>query len=224
MKKSLLAVALLLSAYLSFAQAPLQVHSNEKGLYIIHTVTPKENFYSIGRLYSISPKDIEAFNGIDMSKGLSIGQALKVPLNATNFSQTTQKGVPVVYVVGPNEGLLKVSQKNNNVLLSNLRQWNNLSSDVVTGGKKLIVGYVTAAGQSSPAVAAKETPRQEVVANKPEPQQTSTPKTEVVEKKSAQVAETKPDEERKLAVAQQKVAEKKSVASTTNNQVASAGA
>ena len=115
MKKSLLAVVLLLSFYFSFAQAQLQVHSNQKGLYITHTVAPKENFYSIGRLYSISPKDIVAFNGIDMASGLSIGQKLMVPLNSTNFSQATQKGIPVVYVVGENEGLLKVSQKNNNV-------------------------------------------------------------------------------------------------------------
>src|SRR5215213_818103 len=139
MKKTLLAVFLLLSTFLSFAQTPLQVHNNEKGLYVMHTVTPKENFYSIGRLYSISPKDIVAFNGIDMASGLSIGQKLMVPLNSTNFSQGEQKGIPVVYVVAENEGLLKVSQKNNNVLLTNLRQWNKLNSDALTSGQKVIV-------------------------------------------------------------------------------------
>ena len=87
MKKTLLAVFLLLSAYLSFAQSPLQVHSNNKGLYVVHTVAPKENFYSIGRSYSISPKEIVAFNGIDMAKGLAIGQKLMIPLITSNFSQ-----------------------------------------------------------------------------------------------------------------------------------------
>jgi hypothetical protein len=120
MKKYLLALFLIFSTYLSFAQNQLQVQSNEKGLYIMHTVSPKENFYSIGRLYSISPKDIAAFNSVDMSKGLSIGQTVMIPLNSSNFSQTTEKGLPVYYKVGDKEGLLKISQKHNNVLLSNL--------------------------------------------------------------------------------------------------------
>ena len=114
MKKSLLAVILVLSGYLAFAQAQLQVQSNSKGLYITHTVSPKENFYSIGRIYSISPKDIAAFNSVDMAKGLSIGQSIMIPLNSSNFSQSAQKGLPVYYKVGDGEGLLKVSQKNNN--------------------------------------------------------------------------------------------------------------
>ena len=134
MKKSLLAVMFLLSTYLVFAQAQLQVQSNARGLYVKHTVAPKENFYSIGRLYSISPKDIAAFNSVDMAHGLSIGQTLMIPLNGSNFSQTDKKGLPVFYIVGNNEGLLKVSQKNNNVLLSNLREWNKLNSDAVSAG------------------------------------------------------------------------------------------
>ena len=223
MKKTLLLILLFLSSYLSFGQAPLQVHSNEKGLYIIHTVTPKENFYSIGRLYSISPKDIVAFNGIDMAGGLSIGQKLMVPLNATNFSQSAQKGLPVVYVVGDSEGLLKVSQKNNNVLLSNLREWNKLTTDALSSGQKLIVGFVNATGQTSAPVAKTETPKQEPVIAKPEPQQTA-PKTEVVEKKPEQVS-VKPSEEekRKIAIAQQKIPDGRSGEAITA-QVAMSGA
>jgi LysM repeat protein len=197
MKKTLLAVFLLLSTYLSFAQAPLLVHSNNKGLYVVHTVAPKENFYSIGRLYSISPKEIVAFNGVDMANGLSIGQKLMIPLMAGNFSQTTQKGLPVIYVVGDGEGLMKVSEKNNNVLLTNLRQWNNLSSDAVSKGQSLVVGYINATDQIPAVVVKTETPKQEVVAVKPEPkQEVPTQRVEkkpepVVEKKQEQVAETK---------------------------------
>ena len=91
MKKSLLAFFLLVSTYISFAQAQLQVQSNAKGLYVGHTVSPKENFYSIGRLYSISPKDIAAFNSVDMANGLSIGQTLMIPLNSSNFSQSAKR-------------------------------------------------------------------------------------------------------------------------------------
>lgn len=195
MKKTLLAILLLLSAFLGFSQ--VQVHSNEKGLFVMHTVTPKENFYSIGRLYSISPKDIVAFNGVDMASGLSIGQTLKIPLNASNFSQTTQKGLPVVYTVGEKEGLLKVSQKHNDVLLSNLREWNKLNSDALSSGQKIIVGYVNATGVPSTAVAKNEAPKQEQVDAKPQetkPAVVEKKPEPVVEKKAEPVAEIKKPE------------------------------
>lgn len=219
MKKTLLAVFLLLSTYLSFAQSPLQVHSNNKGLYVVHTVAPKENFYSIGRLYSISPKEIVAFNGVDMAGGLAIGQKLMIPLIASNFSQTTQSGVPVVYVVGEGEGLMRVSQKNNNVVLANLRKWNNLSSDAVSKGQSLVVGYVAATGQTAAATVAKtEAPKQEPVASNPEPKQTI----------SAEVAEKKPEpivQKKQEQVVPTKASEaRSSIASVSNQQVAAGGA
>ena len=216
MKKTLLAVFLLLSAYLSFAQSPLQVHSNNKGLYVVHTVAPKENFYSIGRSYSISPKEIVAFNGIDMAKGLAIGQKLMIPLIASNFSQTTKSGVPVIYVVGEGEGLMRVSQKNNNVLLNNLRQWNNLSSDAVSKGQNIVVGYIAATGQTAAPVVKTEAPKQETVVANPEPKQT--PPTQVVEKKPEPVIEKKPEQ-----VVQTKATEARTAATNVSNTQAAIG-
>jgi len=129
-------------ALVGFSQTELLVQSNGKGLYINHTVTPKENFYSVGRLYNISPKDIAAFNKLDMNNGLNVGQTIMIPLEANNFSQKSAKGVPVYYVVGDKEGLYRVSLKNNNVLMANLRKWNHLTNDNITTGSKLIVGYL----------------------------------------------------------------------------------
>jgi hypothetical protein len=218
MKKTLLAVFLLLSAYLSFAQAPLQVHSNNKGLYVVHTVAPKENFYSIGRLYSISPKEIVAFNGVDMANGLAIGQKLMIPLLASNFSQSNQNGLPVVYVVGDGEGLMKVSQKNNNVSLSNLRQWNKLSTDAVSKGQSVVVGFVNATGQPAVAIAKTEAPKQQqTVSVKSEPQQVA--QTQVVDKKPEPVVDKKPEQ-----VVQAKISETKSSSAAGNQQVAVGGA
>jgi len=219
MKKYLLALFLIFSTYLSFAQNQLQVQSNANGLYVVHTVSPKENFYSIGRLYSISPKDIAAFNSVDMAKGLSIGQTMMIPLNSSNFSQTTEKGLPVYYKVGDKEGLLKVSQKHNNVLLSNLREWNNLKSDVVSTGQKLIVGYVNATGQAAATVAKSEAPEQEPVVNKPTSQPTTEAKSDVVEKKPEPVVEKK-----QAVVAETKKPQQSTSSVTANQQLAVSGA
>jgi len=142
MKKNFLLALILFCSSIVFAQNQLIVQSNNKGLYLEHKVAPKENFYSIGRLYNVAPKDIEAFNGVDMNKGLAVGQTLKIPLNASNFSQNTDKGRPVYYVVQAKEGLYRVSLKNNTVLMADLRKWNKLSSDKIAPGEKLIVGYL----------------------------------------------------------------------------------
>ena len=112
MKKSILLAIILFCCSVVFAQNELVVQSGDKGLYLNHTVSPKENFYSVGRLYNVPPKEIAAFNGLDMTHGLTIGQSLKIPLTAANFSQTTTKGRPVYYVVGQNEGLYRVSVHN----------------------------------------------------------------------------------------------------------------
>lgn len=79
-----------------FAQTQeLVLKSNSKGLYIGHTLAPKENFYSMGRLFGVHPKHIASFNGLDMKKGLSVGQIIMIPLTDTNFSKKAGSGVPV---------------------------------------------------------------------------------------------------------------------------------
>jgi len=120
----------------------LMIKSSDKGLYVDHKVTAKENFYSVGRLYNAPPKEIASFNGLDMEKGLNLGQTIRIPLLETNFSQSVNEGTPVYYRVGKKEGLMIVSNSNNKVLLENLRRWNNLSSDKLNAGDKLIVGFI----------------------------------------------------------------------------------
>ena len=141
MKKSFLLFCFFCATLLSFGQ-DLQVHSNEKGLYLMHHVAAKENFYSIGRLYNIAPKDLASYNSIDMNNGLSVGQSLMIPLTATNFSQSSNSGTPVYYTVAEKEGLYRVSINNNKVGLEELRRWNNLSGDNINAGQKLIIGYL----------------------------------------------------------------------------------
>ena len=162
-----------------------------------HTVSPKENFYSIGRLYNIPAKDIAASNGLDMNNGLNVGQTLQIPLQAANFTQTANSGMPVYYVVGEREGLYRVSLKNNGVLMANLRKWNNLNTDNISVGQRLIVGYVTSPELASYKPAAAPVREQAVAEEKPQPQaqpvQTETakkPEPEPVRSQPTQTAST----------------------------------
>jgi LysM repeat protein len=197
MKKTLLSFVILLLSYTVLGQGGHVVQSNSKGLYLTHTVHAKDNFYSIGRLYAISPKEIAAFNAIDMTAGLSVGQSLLIPLTATNFSQKGSSGTPVYYVVGEREGLYRVSAKNGNVLMASLRKWNKLSSDNLAPGQKLIVGYLQAKGaENTAAVAKAETPKPEPAKTEPKPAKEPVPSAETIQeapqKQAPKPAETTP--------------------------------
>jgi hypothetical protein len=186
-------IMILVTATVQAQTNELLIKSNSKGLYIDHKVTPKENFYSIGRLFNVHPKHLASFNSLDMTKGLGIGQIIRIPLTDTNFNQKTNKGIPVFYVTGNSEGLYRVSTNNNNILIDKLRQWNHLSGDNVAPGSKLVVGFLVSNGASSIAVV---TPPKAEAVNKNNPENNKeTAKNEVtVKEEKVEKPETKKEE------------------------------
>ena len=126
---------------------PFLVKRTDVGsLFVEHKVVPKENWYSVGRIYMISPREIAAFNGLSLDNGLGIGQLIEVPLTKSNFSQlanAAEGGIPVVHVVQPKEGLFRLASLFNTEV-GLLKKWNALKSDQVNSGYKLIVGYIKA--------------------------------------------------------------------------------
>ena len=143
-----LLIILLLAPLLTIAQKKtLLVEGAYPNLYLSHTSAAKENYYSIGRLYNISPKEIAPFNKLALEKGLTLNQVIKVPLTASNFSQANDAAadeslVPVYYTVKEKEGLFHIATTYNNLPVATLKQWNNIKSDAVGKGTKLIVGYL----------------------------------------------------------------------------------
>ena len=194
MKKFFFVAFLFLSSFVGYSQLELLVQNSEKGLYINHTVTAKETLYSLGRLYNLHPRDIAAYNSLDMNSGLNIGQTVRIPLKE-NFSQNSNKGIPVYYVVGEKEGLYRVSQNNNNVQMANLRQWNRLANDNLSVGQKLIVGFLN----SEPGNAIAATPK-----NDPPPV-VEQPRTRPSENVNQRTAEAQPTARAVNAVSQQRV-------------------
>jgi LysM repeat protein len=124
-------------------------------LYLIHTVAPKENYYSVGRMYNVSPKDLAPYNDLTFEKGFSMGQTIKIPLGTNNFSQgeapkENEVLIPVYHIVHAKEGLYRISVNYNKVPLDVLKKWNKLSGDAVSNGTKLIVGYLKVSKDQSP--------------------------------------------------------------------------
>lgn len=128
-----------------------------------HTVVAKENYYSIARLYNISPKEIAAFNNLNMENGLQIGQKIKIPASGqvvlpvapaasvvkptvaaappkatTVETVLVEQNVPIRHVVAQGETLFRIS-KNFNVDVNDVKQWNSLTSDDVKIGQTLVI-------------------------------------------------------------------------------------
>jgi len=116
-------------------------------LYLQHTVAAKENWYSIGRLYNLSPTVLAPYNKLAMTQPLSIGQQLQIPLTAANFSQNGQKAageslVPLYHVIQEKEWMYRISVNHNKVPIPSLEKWNNINKDQVRAGMHIIVGYL----------------------------------------------------------------------------------
>jgi len=132
----------------SFAQKNgLVIEGTTPKLYLIHKVIPKENFYSIGRMYNVTAKELASYNNLQFENGLSVGESIKIPLTENNFLQSGSAGsgealIPVYHSVQPKEGLYRVSINFNKVPLTSLKKWNHLQSDAVSAGTALIVGYL----------------------------------------------------------------------------------
>ena len=173
---------LLISLYMTVGAIAqnIEVEGTAPNLFVTHTVVPKENFYSIGRLYNQLPKEIAAFNSLTLEKGLSIGQLIKIPLNEQNFAIDNNAGegeklVPITHKVVKGENIFKIGTACN-VTAQSIRQWNLLSSDNVAVGASLVVGHLKvkatesklAAGKNAiaPSVVVKPAP---VAAPKPAP-------------------------------------------------------
>jgi len=145
------AVLFLISVFfVKFAQSQsheLLVQGQTGKLYLEHTVVAKENWYSVGRLYNVSPKELAPFNQLAMTQPLSIGQTLEIPLTAVNFSQNGQKAVtetlvPVYHIIQEKEWMYRISVNHNKVPIPSLEKWNNVNKDQIHAGMHLIVGYL----------------------------------------------------------------------------------
>lgn len=208
MKKPFFVLFLLVAiAKISVAQ-PIQliIKSDDKGLHLEHTVTAKEGFFSVGRIYNVHPKFLAQYNSLDIEKGLDIGQVLRIPLTDTNFTQKKKTTAPVYYTVEEKEGLLKVSNSNKKVKLQSLREWNKLSNDNINVGSKLVVGFLVNAQLPPAPPIVKEDPKK-VPENKPVVKTEATTDKPVVKEEAKKTTEDKPAVKTEVATAKPDVKE-----------------
>jgi LysM repeat protein len=181
-----------------------------------HTVGAKETLFSIGRLYSVHPRELAAYNNIPFETGLTIGQVLKIPAKKTMApvgeaattpitapvvkkepvktvpaeKKPTKTGVAVYHTVAKKEGLYGISKKYN-VTIDDIKKWNQLATEGLSEGMQLIVGY-KGPQETSEAIKnvpeKKETPVAQTTEAKPIPVQVLPPAQKVVKQEAARTA------------------------------------
>ena len=171
--KCLLILLFCLPFLLPAQHMPLVAEGVAPNLYVTHTVQPKENYYSIGRMYNVSPKEIAPFNNLQLDKGLNLNQVIKVPLTSNNFLQSGKAAadevlIPVHHTLQEKEGLYRVTANYNKLPLETLKKWNNIKGDAVPAGTDLVVGYLKVKkGLSGLATAAANKPADNALAVAP---------------------------------------------------------
>lgn len=153
--KAIFVFVLALSTSIVAAQTKLAIQGSSPSLYVVHTVAAKENWYSIGRTYNQSPKEIAPFNNTTMDKALAIGQKIKIPLTTANFSQDGNKAadevfVPLYHTVQEKEWMYRISTNFNKVSPEAIQKWNGVTNDQLKAGMQLIVGYLKVKQTQSP--------------------------------------------------------------------------
>ncbi|MBI3720286.1 MAG: LysM peptidoglycan-binding domain-containing protein [Sphingobacteriales bacterium] len=210
MKFLSLLVCLFIGANL-YAQTDLVVKSDGNTGYLTHTVGPKENYYSIGRIYNISPRTYAPYNNLKLETPMSIGQVVRIPLVQQNYvldnsGNATEAFVPLYYVVQEKEGLMKVGQ-HFGISADDLKKLNGIKGDGVNIGDKLVIGYLKVLKEQSPLAA-------NAKVGKPIVKEASS-KEQVASSKTQEVVKNEPKKEDKPVVKQPEVKqEEKPIAKT----------
>ena len=120
----------LTSNLLSIGQS-LKIPTKSENNYIEYTVKKGDNLYSIARNYGLTQSELMDYNNLT-SNLLSIGQILKIPVSKDSTSQKT------TYTVQKGDSLYSIAQKYNTTVDS-IKRKNNLTSNLLSIGQKLII-------------------------------------------------------------------------------------
>lgn len=98
--------------------------------YDTYTVKKGDSLYQIAQMYNTSVDEIKSLNNLS-SNLLSIGQVLKIPSSSISNDN-------IIYTVVAGDNLYRIAQRYN-VSLEQLRKLNNLNTDNLSIGQKLLI-------------------------------------------------------------------------------------
>lgn len=115
--------------------------------FLLFKVGPKQSLFSILKRYNLSLSEFKSANA-DIQIPVKTGEIVYIPLHYLEESNPAPKIVEEkapespkeaeIHIVAPKQGLLSVANMHK-VTMAELRKWNNLTSDRLQEGQRLIV-------------------------------------------------------------------------------------
>jgi LysM repeat protein len=115
--------------------------------FLLFKVGPKQSLFSILKRYNLSLSEFKSANA-DVQIPVKTGEIVYIPLHYLEESNPAPKVVEEkapetpkeaeIHIVAPKQGLLSVANMHK-VTMAELRKWNNLTSDRLQEGQRLIV-------------------------------------------------------------------------------------
>jgi len=125
-----------------FMAMPSLTQAESSGQRDVHVVQAGETLYRISRMYDVSVEDIRRWNGLS-GNTISVGQRLIVSAPAGEQVQRPAEVTPgdrpaerVLHRVGAGETLFSISRRYG-VTVAEVRNWNNLTSNLIEVGQVL---------------------------------------------------------------------------------------
>lgn len=115
----------------------IPVNDNASNNYIIYTVVKGDSLYSIAKIYGVTVNDIRVLNSLK-SDALQIGDKLKIPVNNSDTTTPTY----ATHIVVSGDSLYSIAKKYNTTV-GNLKQLNNLTTNMLSIGQNLKVPITT---------------------------------------------------------------------------------
>lgn len=124
--------------------------------FLLFKVGPKQSLFSILKRYNLSLSEFKSANA-DVQIPVKTGEIVYIPLRYLEESNPAPKVVEdkapespkeaEIHIVAPKQGLLSVANMHK-VTMAELRKWNNLTSDRLQEGQRLIVSDPTGSTSS----------------------------------------------------------------------------
>lgn len=129
--KLLFLLLMVYSGLMAHDEDSIRLEERSGKYYIIHQVDPGETIYSLGRRYNVDASFIGRVNSIEKSE-IKVGQFLEIPFDIDSWSVQYHEVVP-------GETLYSIARLYS-VDVEQIRDWNDLRSDRLTIGQKIIIG------------------------------------------------------------------------------------
>lgn len=127
--------------------------------YLLHPVKPGQTLYALSKYYGLSITDLYFANPILKDKPITIGFFLKIPIShraiqrfkGKKFETYKWRKIEVCYIVKPKDTMFKIAKSYFKIPINTLKERNSLTSNVLTSGQKLVIGWIDIDGISKKA-------------------------------------------------------------------------